>query len=396
MNRRLPPAAGANLASLFRIVVAVSALVSAGAAASADIVPAVPDEQAAPIALIVDLSSGQTLYARDADRRFIPASIAKVMTTYLAFELIEEKKLFPHQVFTVSEGAFRDWHRVGSTMFLAERQRVTVDELLHGITTVSANDGAVVLAEGVAGSVENWVAMMNAKARELGMRDSHFGTANGWPDEGRTYVSARDLATLAAAMFTRHGEKYRHFVGKRGMKFNGIAQDNHDPVTGVVEGADGIKTGFTNQAGFGFLGTAQRNGRRLVMVVAASPDGRARRKAAREFLEWGFAAFDSRSLFTRDSVVGTARVQDGAEDAVALVAPGPIRVAVPQGGKPEIKLAIRYEGPLRAPIARGETVAELEISVEGLPPSRVPLAAATSVAQANLLERLGNGLAGLF
>lgn len=374
----------------------VPALAWSAAVGSADIDPALPAPEAAPIALMVDLSSGQTLFARDPDRRFVPASITKVMTAFVAFELLEEKKLFPHQVFTVSDRAFEDWHRVGSTMFLNENQRVTVDELLHGITTVSANDGSVVLAEGAAGSVDRWVEMMNEKAQEIGMRDSHFGTPNGWPDEGRTYVTARDLATLAQAMFVRHPEKYRRYFGHERFKFNEIEQINHDPVTGVVPGADGIKTGFTNQAGYGFLGTAQRNGRRLVMVVAASPGGSTRNKASREFLEWGFSHFDSRRIFPHGSQIGTAAVQEGADRSVGLVAPVPIRVAVPKGTSPEVTMAIRYQGPLRAPVSEGEPVAELEITVGDLPPSRVPLLAANDVAEANALQRLRNGILGLF
>ena len=372
------------------------ALAWPAAAGGAPSAPAIPAPEDAPIALMVDLSSGQTLYERDADRRFVPASITKVMTAFVAFELMEEKKLFPSQIFTVSDKAFEDWHRVGSTMFLADGQKVSVDDLLHGITTVSANDGSVVLAEGAAGSVDNWLALMNAKARELGMRDSHFGTPNGWPDEGRTWVSARDLATLAEAMFARHPAKYQHYFGQRRFEFNGIEQVNHDPVSGLVKGADGIKTGFTNQAGYGFLGTAQRGGRRLVMVVAASPDSRARNRAAREFLEWGFNALESRRLYLKGAQVGSARVQDGAEGRVPLLAPATIRVALPPESGSDVSLAIHYEGPLRAPIAQGERIAELEIRVPGLPPSRVPLIAGEAVAEANLLQRIGNGIGGLF
>lgn len=384
------------MAISFRILFAAPALLWAAAASGVDPSPALPDPQVAPIALMIDLSSGQTLFAREPDRRFMPASITKVMTVFLAFELMSEKRLFPRQVFTMSDQAFKDWHRVGSTMFLGDRQRVTVDELLHGITTVSANDGAIVLAEGAAGSVPKWVAMMNAKAREIGMRDSHFGLPNGWPDGGQTYVTARDLATLAQALLTRHPELYHRYFGQHRLSFNGIEQVNHDPVTGVVPGADGIKTGFTNQAGYGFLGTAQRNGRRLVMVIGASPGGMVRRHAARDFLEWGFQAFDSRRLFTKGTQIGTAEVQDGAARSVELVAPGSIRVALPKESAPRVTLALRYEGPLRAPIAKGEEVAELEIKVDGISDSTVPLVAAQAVPKANLLQRLGNGVAGLF
>src|SRR5690606_21431381 len=144
-----------------------------------------------------------------------------------------------------------------------------------------------------AGTQENWLALMNANAAELGMRDTHFGTPNGWPDEGRTYTSARDLAILAEALTMRYPGLYRRFFGHSGMRYNGIAQDNHDPVTGVVEGADGMKTGYTRQSGYNFLGSAQRGSRRLVMVVAAAPTASIRNRTARDLLRWGFDAFES-------------------------------------------------------------------------------------------------------
>jgi D-alanyl-D-alanine carboxypeptidase (penicillin-binding protein 5/6) len=238
--------------------------------------------------------------------------------------------------------------------------------------------------------------MMNAKAREIGMRDSHFGTPNGWMDEGRTFVTARDLATLADAMITRHPALYKTYFGHRTLKFNGFEQRNHDPVTGIVEGADGIKTGFTNQAGNGFLGSAERDGRRLVMVVAGAPGGRVLRQSARDFLEWGFASFDGHRLFPAGATVGEARVQDGAARSVALVPTRPVGYDLPAGQTGKVSLAIRYEGPLRAPIAKGEEVAHLVISVDGVRPSRVPLAAAEAVPEANSFQRLLNGVAGLF
>lgn len=361
---------------------------------TAHIVPAIPDERDAPIAYMVDLTSGQVLYARDADRRFMPASITKVMTAFVAFEWIEDGKLFPEQVFSIRPDTFRQWSRVGSTMYIPADARITVDDLLHGITTVSANDGAVVLAEGAAGSVEDWIAAMNAKALEIGMHDSHFANPNGWMDEGRTFTTARDLVTLGGAMIRRHPSKYRHFVGATEFTYNGIRQYNHDPISGVVRGADGIKTGFTNQAGYGFLGSAVRDGRRLVMVVAGSPTGRARNKAAREFIEWGFRAFDTRRLFSRGERIASARVQGGGVSQVGLRAKGPVQIAVARGSDPEIALTLRYEGPLQAPIAQGEEVAELIVSIEGMPDHTVPLVAETEVFEATLLQRLFNGLTG--
>ena len=229
-----------------------------------------PNANDAPIAFLLDLTSGQVLFAREEDRRFMPASITKVMTTFLAFEWMEEGKILPQQVVTVRPELWREWRGVGSTMFLASGARVTMDDLVHGVTTVSANDGAAVLAEGAAGSVDAWVAAMNAKASEIGMRDSHFGTPNGWMDDGRTFVTARDLSTLAAALIRKHPTKYRHFVGQTEFTYNEITQPNHDPISGKVPGADGIKTGFTNQAGYGFLGSAQRNGGFAVSTSSSS------------------------------------------------------------------------------------------------------------------------------
>ena len=378
----------------FRTLLAAAALAfSAPLAAATPIVPAIPAAADAPIALLVDVSSGQTLYAREADRRFMPASITKVMTTYLAFELMAQGKLFPEQVTAMQPATFKQWGRVGSTMYLAENVPVTIDALLHGVTTVSANDGAVVLGEAALGSMPAWVAEMNRTAQALGMRNSHFATPNGWMDEGRTWVTARDLVTLATALVQRHPIYYRHFVGAQSFSYDGIAQRNHDPITGVVPGADGIKSGFTNQAGYGFLGSAERGGRRLVMVVAGSPTGRQRNNASRAFIEWGFQAFDSRILFPADAVLAQVKVQNGGLRRLDAVAPRAITLAMPRGDRPEVSLKVRYEGPLRAPVNKGEQVAELVIFFDGKQVSTLPLIARRSVASATQLQRVFNGIA---
>lgn len=357
-------------------------------------VPGPPSAEDAPIALLVDVSSGQTLFARDVDRRFMPASMTKVMTTYVAFERMARARLFSQQVTAMRPQTFKTWGRVGSTMYLAENAPVTIDALLHGVTTVSANDGAVVLGEAAMGSVTAWVAEMNRTARVLGMRDSHFGTPNGWMDEGRTWTTARDLVTLATAMIYRHPGLYHHFIGAPALSYNGIVQRNHDPITGVMPGADGIKTGFTNQAGYGFLGSAQRGGRRLVMVVAASPTGRQRNNAARAFMEWGFQAFESRVLFPAHATIAKAQVQNGGLREVDLVATRPVRLALPLGSHPQVSLKVRYDGPLRAPITQNQPVAELRIALDGRQISSLPLVARTSIASATPLQRVFNGIAG--
>jgi D-alanyl-D-alanine carboxypeptidase (penicillin-binding protein 5/6) len=353
-----------------------------------------PTAAQVPIALVIDLSSGQTLYAREEDRRFLPASTTKVMTAYIAFEMLDSGRLKAGQSFTVSKRTYDEWALKGSTMFLKEGEQVTVDQLLHGITTVSANDGCVALAEGAAGSVAKWVALMNRTARDLGMDDSHFGTPNGWPDEGNTFVTARDLATLAGAMIRRHPALYARYFGPRDLVFNGIDQPNHDPITGVVPGADGIKTGFTREAGYNFLGSAVREGRRLAMVVAGVDTAEDRAQASRAYLEWGFAAFEPRQLFAKGAAIGEARVQGGAARHVVLRAARPVIVDYPRGQRPAVSLAIRYQGPLEAPLEAGAKVAELEVNVAGFQPYRVPLVATDSVPGANWWQRLVNGVLG--
>ena len=351
---------------------------------------------AAPIAYLIDLGSGRVLFEREPRRRFLPASLTKIMTAYVAFELLRAGRLQPNQRFAMSDGAFEQWHRVGSTMFLGRGQMVSVDELLQGIMTVSANDGCVVLAEGASGSVAAFVTLMNAEAKKLGMSDSHFGSPNGWPDQGATYTSARDLAILTRAMLTRHPAYYRHYVGHPGMTFNGISQNNHVPLFGRVAGADGVKTGFTNESGYGLVGSAVRDGRRLVMVVGGYDRAWQRARESRALLEWGFSAWQTRHLFAAGATVGEARVQGGAVRRVPLIAPLAYSVTYPaDGSAPPVKLTLRYEGPLRAPLAKGAEVATLRISTPGEPPRDLPLLAGSSTGVAEPVDRLRNGLFGL-
>ncbi|MEM6476249.1 MAG: D-alanyl-D-alanine carboxypeptidase family protein [Pseudomonadota bacterium] len=353
-----------------------------------------PPIDEAAIAYLIDITSGQVLHARNADRRFVPASITKVMTAYVAFELMQEGKLKPDQMVQITPETWRAWNGKGSTMWLDTETSTRVEDLLTGIVTVSANDASVVLAEGVAGSVPEWTAMMNAKARSLGMFGSHFATPNGWPDDGRTFTTARDLAKLAEAVTTRHPKSFRHYFGRAEFPWNGITQINRDPLIGRVEGADGLKTGYTNEAGFGFLGTAKRGDQRLVMVLAGMDRNSSRARLSREFMEWGFAAFDRQSLLKKAQVVGRAKVQNGAEQTVAVRTDRTVRVNVPKGRTRDVTMTIRYNGPLRAPIAKGARVATLEIVVPGMDEARIPLLADADVEQAGVFDRLWNGLVG--
>lgn len=365
-------------------------------AAASQAAPTLPISlDGAPIALMLDLGSGRVLFSREADRRFMPASLTKLMTVYTAFEMLDEGTLQPQQRLPVSNHAFEEWANRGSSMFVARGTNIGVDDLLKGIMTVSANDGCVVLAEGAAGSVAAFTDLMNAKAKELGMNDSHFNTPNGWPDEGRTYTTAGDLAILAEALITRHPRKYRRYFGIPEFTWNEIAQKNRNPILGKIEGADGLKTGFTNEAGYGFVGSAERNGRRLIMVIGGTESGRARKAIARDFIGWGFDAWRTRQLYGARQNVAEVEVQGGARRQAVLRVDRPVFITVPMGEAPEARVHVRYLGPASAPIKAGEQVASLVIEAKDGGRSSIPLIAAQAIPTANWWQRIRNGLFGL-
>ena len=385
------------LAALLALLMSALAMAApAGVAPRVSAAPsAAPVPPEIPVALLVDLSSGQVLFAREAGRRFVPASVTKAMSAFTAFELIRAGKLREEARVLITPELQAKWGRQGSTMFLEAGERPTISKLILGATTVSGNDATAALGTAAAGSLENWAALMNAEAAELGMDESHFTSPNGFPDEGRTFTTAHDLALLARALVTRHPQLYRRYFGQRTFRYRGITQENHDPITGRVAGADGIKTGFTNEAGYTFLGSARRGERRLVLVLAGAPSGAVRDKAARDLMEWGFGRFSSKPLFDKGALVGQARVQDGMADTVMLRAPRAIAATVPRARQARPSLAIQYRGPLMAPVEEGETVAQLRVETLGFQPVLIPLEAAEDVGKANAFFRLINGLAGI-
>src|SRR5687767_11837078 len=252
-----------------------------------------PYETVAPVAYLLDLSSGAELLAKNADQRFPPASMAKMMTTELAFELIDSGRLPIEKSCTVRPETWRQWHSAGSTMFLSVNEQVSVRNLLHGIVTLSGNDASVVLGECIAGTEQAFVAQMNTLAAQLGLKDSRFCNPVGWPDEGCTYVTARDLAALARASIERHPKLYKQFYGQPSFTWGktmgsgqAITQGNRNPLLGKVPGADGLKTGHTAEAGYGFTGSAAENGRRLIMVVAGLGSYDQRIAESVRLMEW--------------------------------------------------------------------------------------------------------------
>lgn len=356
-------------------------------------IPAPPEEIAGvPVAMLTDIGTGQILHARRSDIPFPPASMTKTMTAYVAFEEIAAGRLKLSQEFVVRPETAREWSGRGTSMYLSASERVSADALLRGIMTASANDASVVLAEGHAGSVPAWLSMMNATARRLGMTRSRFGTPSGWPDGGKTMVSARDLVMLAQAMIGRYPEQYDRYAGKKTMLWNGRTLTSHDPVTGIVAGADGIKTGHTREAGYTFLGSAKRGNRRVVMVLAGAETDAQRESASRAYLEWAFSAWKERPLFNRGMTIATAQVQGGTARSVPLIADREVYAVVPAAGKTPVSLRVIYRGPIVAPVAKGARVAHLEIAVDGMEPGRIPLYAHAAVDVAGPMDRVWNGL----
>jgi serine-type D-Ala-D-Ala carboxypeptidase (penicillin-binding protein 5/6) len=382
------------------------ASVASAALATASFAAAPPFDTPARVAYLIDLSSGAVLYAKNADARMPPASMAKMMTTEVAFELIDRGQLPLSKMCTVRPETWQRWHgpAAGSTMFLSPNEQVSVENLLHGIVTLSGNDASVVLAECIAGTEQAFAQQMNALARQLGLKNSRFCNSNGWPDGGCTSVTARDLATLARASVERHPKLYKTFYprtsftwGKTLGSGQDITQQNRNPILGHVPGADGLKTGHTDEAGYGFTGSAEQNGRRLIEVVAGLSSWNARVQESTRLIQWGFGAWTAKPLFKAGQQVGSAKVQLGSESEVPLVAPRDLAVTVPAGlATGATSMKIRYQGPIAAPIKKGQEVAQLVITTGDTPPQVVPLVAGEDVGKAGFFGRMWLGLKSLF
>ncbi|MDH7638018.1 D-alanyl-D-alanine carboxypeptidase family protein [Sphingomonas oryzagri] len=370
-----------------------------------------PFDTTARVAFMQDMNSGAILYQKQPDFRMPPASLAKMMTVYVAFSLIKSGDLKLDQKFTMSPETWQKWHGQGSTMFIAAGEQVSVADLLSGIITLSGNDACVVLAEGIAGTEPAFVNLMNQQREKLGMNNSHFGTANGWPDNGVTYVTARDLATLAEATIRNFPDLYKQFYAKPSFQWGktmggaDISQENRDPILGKVPGADGLKTGHTEEAGYGFTGSAEQNGRRLVMVLAGMGSWNERVNQSISFMNWGFSAWRLKPLFAKGKRVETAEVQGGSSSTVGLVAPNDLAVTVPLGmggilgakaGGDAPPMKVVYDGPIKAPIKAGQHIADLVVSPPGQDPQTLPLVAESDVGEAGFFGRIWASIKALF
>jgi D-alanyl-D-alanine carboxypeptidase (penicillin-binding protein 5/6) len=352
-------------------------------------------------AYMKDLSSGTVLYAKEADKHMPPASMGKMMSVYVAFQMIKRGEARLDQTVTVRPETWTKWHSQGSTMFLSVNEQVSVENLLHGIVTLSGNDACVVLAEGLGGTEQNYVALMNRAAKQLGLKNSHFANTNGWPDPNE-YVSARDLATIAEATIRDFPDLYKRFYaldkftwGKTLGAGADITQGNRNPSLGRVAGADGLKTGHTEEAGFGFAGSAVQNGRRIVMVLAGLSTYNERITSSIDFMNWGFNAWTAAPVAKAGQQMQMAKVRGGAEPEVALVAPRDLFVTVPRGFASERKTTVVPRGEITAPLKKGQVVADLVVTVKGMPATKLPLVAGAAVAEAGSILQFWNWLKSL-
>lgn len=360
-------------------------------------------QTAAPFAYMKDLTTGQVLYSKGADTRIPPASMGKMMTVYVVFDLIKKGEVKLDQKIRVRPETWRKWHgpEAGSTMFLSPDEMVSVEDLLHGIVTLSGNDACVVLAEGIAGTEPAFVEIMNATAKRIGLKGSHFANTNGWPDDNE-YVTPRDLSVIAERTIEDFPNLYKKFYGKPSFTWGKtlgtgapITQGNRNPILGRVAGSDGLKTGHTEAAGYGFTGSAAQDGRRLVMVIGGLTSMNQRIEESVAFMEWGFGAWKAQPLAKAGAVIEQAEVHLGDKDSVGLAAPRDYAMSVPRAGGPEMSVKVVYDGPLKAPIAKGQKVAELHVARAGMPTTRLPLVAAESVGKAGPFGRLADNFRSL-
>jgi D-alanyl-D-alanine carboxypeptidase (penicillin-binding protein 5/6) len=358
------------------------------AAVLAPVFPAAAFETPARQALLMDMGTGAVLFEKNADEPMHPASMSKLMTVYLLFERLRDGRLKLDDTLPVSENAWRKGGAAsgGSTMFLEPGQRVKVEDLIQGIIVQSGNDASIVVAEGLANDEATFAKEMTKRARELGMRNTTFRNATGWPDPEHL-STARDLAVLAQRTIEDFPQYYPYYSEKE-FTYNGIRQGNRDPLLYKDLGADGLKTGHTEASGYGLTASARQGDRRLIMVLNGLKDVHARSQESERLMSWGFREFSNYSLFKAGDEVSTAEVWLGKAETVPLVVDQDLTVTLPNAARPEMKVSVAYDGPIPAPVTEGDRLAVLKVSAPGVETVEVPLVAGASVEKLGFLGRL--------
>ncbi len=341
----------------------------------------------APHAILIDAQYGGVLFDRDADRLIFPASLAKLMTAEYVFHEIKEGRIKLTDEYMVSENAWRKGGAPshGSTMFAALNSKVSVDDLLHGMIIQSANDACIVLAEGIAGNEAEFGNKLTQRAREIGLEKSVFTNSNGLPDPNEK-VTTRELAMLARHIINTYPDFYPLFA-QPDFTWNKIRQQNRNPLLGAMNGADGLKTGYTKEAGYGLVGSAVQNDLRLIVVVTGVNTAKERADEAKKALEWGFRNFEQRTIFAEGQTIGTAKVFGGSSGRVALKADGEVKVMLPKSGAERLIARIVYTGPVPAPVTEGTPIGNIKVWRNDSLILTMPLKAAESIGKGNMPQR---------
>ena len=356
--------------------------------------PARAFETEARAAYVADLTTDTVLMEKNADQPLPPASMSKLMTLYMLFEALDDGRVDLQTRFPVSPEAKA---MGGSTMFLNERDRPTVEELIRGIVVQSGNDATVVVAEGLAGTEQAFARLTNERAADLGMRESNFANASGWPHPDHR-MSTRDLGILATRLIEDFPEYYPYF-GEEEWDFDGRAPQNRfnrNPLLKLGIGADGLKTGHTEAAGYGLVGSAEQAGRRIVFVITRLPSQQARSQEAERVVAWAFRQFVERRIVAAGTRLAEAPVWMGAQGSVGLVAPEDVDLLLSATARDDTTAQVVYDGPLAAPIEEGQAIAHLVVERAELPPARIPLVAEHAVPRGGFVPRVTTAARVLF
>lgn len=363
----------------FTLLVAFFMLV-AGTLSSAAQLYSTPAKQA----LLLDADTGTVLFAKEPDAQIPPASLAKIMTMEVVFHQLKTGKLTLDDKFFVSENAWRTGGASsgGSTMFAKLNSEIPLEDLIRGVIVQSANDGCIIIAEGLAGSEKAFAGLMNERARAIGLTGSFFTNSTGLPDDNQ-YVSIRDLAKLAQFIISEYPEYYRYYQEPE-FEWNNILQRNRNPLLKMDIGADGMKTGFTEASGYAIVGTALRGNQRLIAVMSGMSSIRQRSEEARKILDWGFRAFEKLTLFSDGEVIGEANVYGGETPGVAVVGEGPVEIYLPIGNRDKLRARVVYQGPLMPPVQQGAQIATLKVWIGDELSQETPLYAGETVEKGGL------------
>jgi serine-type D-Ala-D-Ala carboxypeptidase (penicillin-binding protein 5/6) len=346
----------------------------------------------APTAILIEASSGSVLFEKNADELRAPSSMMKLMTAEVVFNALKQGDIKLTDEYRISENAWRKGGAPsgGSTMFAAINSKVSVDDLLHGAIIQSGNDSCIALAEGMAGNERTFASdFMTKRARELGLTKSTFGNSNGLPDPGNK-MTVRELARLARHIILTYQDMYKLF-GEKEFTWNKIRQQNRNPLLNAMPGADGLKTGYTKEGGYGMVGSAVQNDTRLIVVVNGLEDPEDRATEAKKMLEWGFRNFETRILFAADQPIGYAKMFGGDSRSVRLSSPEPIKVMVPKNVNEKLIARVIYSGPVRAPVAAGQKIGVIRVWRGANVAMEAPVYAADAVGTGSTMRRAIDG-----